>query len=45
MRALLSAGADPAVDFDGQTALDVATAPNVIDVFNYELLQCIAQSK
>ncbi|KAK2181799.1 hypothetical protein NP493_375g01012 [Ridgeia piscesae] len=44
VRALLTAGADPAVIYEGQTAFDVATAPNVVDVFNYELLQCIAQS-
>lgn len=44
VRALLTAGADPAIICDGQTAFNVATAPNVLDVFNYELLQCVAQS-
>ena len=46
MRTLLAAGADPGVHNDeGQTAFDMATSPNVCDVYNGELLQAVASSK
>ena len=46
VRALLLAGADPCVQNQEQkTPLDLTSSPKVQNVFNDQLLQCIAKSR
>ncbi|ELT94131.1 hypothetical protein CAPTEDRAFT_214107 [Capitella teleta] len=45
VRALLASGADPGVhNAEGKTPLDITTIERVRNVFNEELLQCVAHS-